>query len=83
MNKKVSLSYRGVFYVEVILYTKECNWYTRCCPLNGGVRYYLSFQRYRISGFFSRDYISQNLLKFQFTDVIFANPTTCAMWVLY
>ena len=26
-------------YVEVILYSKECNWYTRCCPLNGGVRY--------------------------------------------
>ena len=24
---------------EVILYSKECNWYTRCCPLNGGVRY--------------------------------------------
>ena len=28
--------YRGVLYVEVILYSKECNWYTRCCPLNGG-----------------------------------------------
>ena len=26
-------------YMEVILYSKECNWYTRCCPLNGGVRY--------------------------------------------
>ena len=25
--------------MEVILYSKECNWYTRCCPLNGGVRY--------------------------------------------
>ena len=36
---KVSLLYRGVLYVEVILYSKECNWYTRCCPLNGGVRY--------------------------------------------
>ena len=24
--------------MEVILYSKECNWYTRCCPLNGGVR---------------------------------------------
>ena len=35
----VSLLYRGVLYVEVILYSKECNWYTRCCPLNGGVRY--------------------------------------------
>ena len=23
--------------MEVILYSKECNWYTRCCPLNGGV----------------------------------------------
>ena len=34
-----SLLYRGVLYVEVILYSKECNWYTRCCPLNGGVRY--------------------------------------------
>ena len=22
--------------MEAIL---ECNWYTRCCPLNGGVRY--------------------------------------------
>ena len=30
----VSLLYRGVLYVEVILYSKECNWYTRCCPLN-------------------------------------------------
>ena len=29
----------GVLYVEVILYSKECNWYTRCCPLNGGVCY--------------------------------------------
>ena len=37
--KKVALLYRGVLYVEVILYSKECNWYTRCCPLNGGVRY--------------------------------------------
>ena len=37
--KKVSLLYRGVLYVEVILYSKECNWYTRCCRLNGGVRY--------------------------------------------
>ena len=36
---KVTLLYRGVLYVEVILYSKECNWYTRCCPLNGGVRY--------------------------------------------
>ena len=36
---KVALLYRGVLYVEVILYSKECNWYTRCCPLNGGVRY--------------------------------------------
>ena len=35
----VSLLYRGVLYVEVILYSKECNWYTRCCPLNGGVCY--------------------------------------------
>ena len=35
----VALLYRGVLYVEVILYSKECNWYTRCCPLNGGVRY--------------------------------------------
>ena len=25
--------------MEVILYSKECNWYTRCCPLNGGVSY--------------------------------------------
>ena len=25
--------------MEVILYSKECSWYTRCCPLNGGVRY--------------------------------------------
>ena len=25
--------------MEVISYSKECNWYTRCCPLNGGVRY--------------------------------------------
>ena len=25
--------------MEVILYSKECNWYTRCCPLNGGVCY--------------------------------------------
>ena len=33
----MSLLYRGVLYVEVILYSKECNWYTRCCPLNGGV----------------------------------------------
>ena len=39
MDKKVALLYRGVLYVEVILYSKECNWYTRCCPLNGGVRY--------------------------------------------
>ena len=36
---KAALLYRGVLYVEVILYSKECNWYTRCCPLNGGVRY--------------------------------------------
>ena len=33
------LCYTGVLYVEVILYSKECNWYTRCCPLNGGVCY--------------------------------------------
>ena len=25
--------------MEVILYNKECNWYTRCCPLNRGVHY--------------------------------------------
>ena len=25
--------------MEVILYSKECNWYTRCSPLNGGVCY--------------------------------------------
>ena len=25
--------------MEAILYSKECNWYTRCCPLNGDVRY--------------------------------------------
>ena len=25
--------------MEVILYSKECNWYTRCCLLNGGVHY--------------------------------------------
>ena len=25
--------------MEVILYSNECNWYTRCCLLNGGVRY--------------------------------------------
>ena len=37
--KTVALLYRGVLYVEVILYSKECNWYTRCCPLNGGVCY--------------------------------------------
>ena len=36
---KVALLYRGVLYVEVILYSKECNWYTRCCLLNGGVCY--------------------------------------------
>ena len=23
--------------MEVILYSKECNWYTRCCPLNGSI----------------------------------------------
>ena len=37
----VSLLCRGILYVEVILYSKECNWYTRCCPLNGGVLYHL------------------------------------------
>ena len=26
--------------MEAILYSKECNWYTRCCLLNGGVHYY-------------------------------------------
>ena len=36
---KVALLYRGVLYVEVILCSKECNWYTRCCLLNGGVCY--------------------------------------------
>ena len=25
--------------MEVILYSKECNWYTRCFLLNGGVCY--------------------------------------------
>ena len=45
MDKKVCLLYRGVLYVEVILYSKECNWYTRCCPLNGGVRYRVSIKR--------------------------------------
>ena len=39
VQDKVALLYRSVLYVEVILYSKECNWYTRCCPLNGGVRY--------------------------------------------
>ena len=39
MDEKVCLLYRGVLYVEVISYSKECNWYTRCCLLNGGVRY--------------------------------------------
>ena len=39
MGKTFALLYRGVLYVGVILYSKECNWYTRCCPLNGGVRY--------------------------------------------
>ena len=38
-TKEVALLYRGVLYVEAILYSKEYNWYTRCCPLNGGVRY--------------------------------------------
>ena len=38
-STKVALLYRGALYVEIILYSKECNWYTRCCPLNGGVRY--------------------------------------------
>ena len=38
--KTVSLLYRGVLYVEVILYSKECNWYTRCCLLNGGILHY-------------------------------------------
>ena len=42
---KVSLLYRGVLYVEVILYSKECNWYTRCCLLNGGVHYRVSIKR--------------------------------------
>ena len=45
MDKKVCLLYRGVLYVEVILYSKECNWYTRCCLLNGGVRYRVSIKR--------------------------------------
>ena len=31
--------------MEVILYSKECNWYTRCCPLNGGIRYRVSIKR--------------------------------------
>ena len=44
-DKKVCLLYRGVLYVEVILYSKECNWYTRCCPLNGGVCYRKSVKR--------------------------------------
>ena len=39
MDNKVALLYRGVLYVEVILYSKECNWYTRYCLLNGGVHY--------------------------------------------
>ena len=39
MDETVCLLYRGVLYVEVILYSKECNWYTRCCLLNGGVHY--------------------------------------------
>ena len=39
IKRQVALLYRSVLYVEVILYSKECNWYTRCCLLNGGVRY--------------------------------------------
>ena len=39
VQDKVALLYRSVLYVEVILYSKECNWYTRCCQLNGGVCY--------------------------------------------
>ena len=39
LGQEVALLYRGVLYVEIILYSKECNWYTRCCLLNGGVRY--------------------------------------------
>ena len=35
--KKVCLLYKGVLYVEAILYSKECNWYTRCCTLKGSV----------------------------------------------
>ena len=31
--------------MEVILYSKECNWYTRCCLLNGGVRYRVFIKR--------------------------------------
>ena len=38
-HQMLALLYRGVLYVEVILYSKECNWYTRCCPLNEGVHY--------------------------------------------
>ena len=34
---KVCPLYRGVLYEKVILYSKECNWYTRYCLLNGGV----------------------------------------------
>ena len=47
----VSLLYRGALYVEVILYSKECNWYTRCCLLNGGVHvhYRVSIERLYIS----------------------------------
>ena len=36
----IGYSVRGVLYVEVILYSKECNWYTRCCPLNGSLLVY-------------------------------------------
>ena len=31
--------------MEVILYSKECNWYTRCCPLNRGIRNRVSINR--------------------------------------
>ena len=31
--------------MEVIVYSKECNWYTRYCLLNGGVRYRVSIKR--------------------------------------
>ena len=59
--------------MEVILYSKECNWYTSCCPLNGGVSYRERPLREAILYMYMYTFLKANFLQLQFK----INTLTC------